>query len=66
MGSRVTRQRVSQDPVASERMPFAPACWENENRREGTAPLGWGLVLPGGGSSPSRQRYGADSLVSGW
>lgn len=40
---------MSQGPVASERMPFAPACWENENRREGTAPLGWGLVFPGGG-----------------
>lgn len=35
----VMRQTVSQNSASSERMRLAPACWENEKRREGTAPL---------------------------
>lgn len=45
----VMRQTVSQNSASSERMRLAPACWENEKRREGTAPLHWGLVFSGGG-----------------
>lgn len=63
----VMRHRVSQNWASSERMRFAPVCWENENRREGTAPLHWGLVFPGGWSwSQWRWLLRACWFISWW